>query len=494
MSTLHSDSSRSTEPRLLRALGRPEAMAIVVGNVIGSGIFLKPGGIAEQLESFSLILLVWVVGGLLCLLGALSLSELTAMYPRSGGLYVFLREAYGPLAAFLWGWTDFFIVRPASIGALATAFVLFIPGSGGLPVIVQTLLAVSVIAFMAWVNIRGVVWGGRVQDLTTLVKVGFLLAIALLPFALMRFDIGYLTPVVPEALPTDLSSRFGLALVAVMWAYNGWHSVSIVGEEIVEPQRNLPIALLSGVSILIILYLGVNIAYHVVLPVSEIAAHGENAAYEVARELLGPIGASAIAGVIMISVFGAINCNMLVYPRVYFAMARDGLFFRPLGHVHARYHTPAVAIAAQAVIACTAVALANFGVHHWAAAGFRTVGWLSQAAYERFTAHSVFTLLTGLVIFGASIFYMLAVASVIVLRRSRRDQPRPYRTVGYPWVPLAFVISYVWFIWQIFLNERAGALIGIGLIATGLPAGLIWLARQRRARRAEAQPPSGQES
>jgi APA family basic amino acid/polyamine antiporter len=453
-------------------------MAIVVGNVIGSGIFLKPGGVAQQLDSVSLILLVWLVGGVLSLLGALTLAELAAMLPRAGGLYVFLREAYGPAVAFLWGWTDFFIVRPASIGALAVAFVDNVPIGGALPPVGHTVAVIALIASLAGVNVAGVIWGGRVQDLTTVLKAGFLIVIAVLPFALVRFEFAYLSPVVPASLPADFATRFGIAMLAVMWAYNGWHSVANVAEEIREPQRNLPVSLCAGVGILIVLYMTVNLAYHVVLPVEEMARHGEQAAVAVADRLMGSTGARLIGVVILVSTFGALNCNLLVYPRIYFAMARDGIFFRRLARVHPRYHTPAGAIIAQTVLASAAVLLARLEVHVLVAGWFRDLGWVKPAAYDAFAKASVFDLLTNLVIFGASIFYTLAVASVIVLRRRRPDLERPYRTYGYPWVPAAFVVSYIWFLWRIFDGERAGALVGIAMILTGLPAYAVWRARR----------------
>ena len=291
-----------TKAGLLRALGLPTAMAIVVGNVIGSGIFLKPGEIAAGAGDFTLIISVWVAGGVLCLLGALCFAELAAMLPHAGGMYVGLKEAYGKLPAFLFGWNDFFFNRPGSIAALAVAFVGSLAQAAHWKpsAATQVGLAMFLILGLAWVNIMGVVWGGHVQNATTLIKVGFLALMACVPFVMNLWQpdavemANYSTSLV-QPLTTSLSTRVGLVLLAVMWAYNGWHQVAPVAEEIRDPQRNIPKALVFGVLLLILLYVSVNVAYHGVLSMEEMSAAGQHAAELMLGRLFGPVGITLMA-------------------------------------------------------------------------------------------------------------------------------------------------------------------------------------------------------
>lgn len=446
-----------TRPGLLRALGRPEAVAIVVGNVIGSGIFAKPGAIAAQLGDFRLILLVWLVGGGLCILGALCFAELAAMLPRAGGLYVYLREAYGPLPAFLMGWTDFLFSRPGSIGALATIFTVYLATVVPLNALWTVLIPVSLIAGLAAVNILGVVWGGFVQDWTTFIKAGFVLAVAILPVLLGGFSVENLASRAP-ASDKSVGAQFALALLAVMWAYNGWHGVTPVAEEIRDPQRNLPFALFAGVGILIVLYVGANVAYHAVLPMNEVAAAGEEVAHRAVEHLLGGAGGVIMALAIMCSTFGAMNSNLLIGPRVAFAMGRDRVFFSQLGRVHVTNQTPSVAIVVQATMAIGLVLISNYVVHF----------------VPSMLGRSIFEILTNFVIFGASLFYLASAAAVIVLRIRHPEWPRPYKTWGYPVVPIFFVGFYVWFLWNVFWEQPFEAISGLGLILLGVPVFLLW--------------------
>lgn len=462
-----------SRPGLLRALGPGMALAIVVGNVIGSGIFLKPGAIAAETGQFSLIITAWIIGGGLCVLGALCFAELAVMLPRAGGLYVYLREAYGRPVAFLFGWSEFLFGRPASIGALAVAFTGALGAAGGWKFTAGTgvLLALAVIAMLAWVNVMGVIWGGRVQAATTLIKAGFLGLLALLPFALLAagfpgFDPGNLETTIAPKQPTT-QTQFAAAMLAVMWAYNGWHAITPVAEEVRDPTRNIPRALFGGIGILILSYVAVNIAYHGVLTMGEMAAAGEKAPQAMVGKLLEPrgsllaqTGVGVMSAVIMCSVFGAINSNLLNGPRVSFAMGRDDVFVRLLGRVHVNYHTPAIAITVQAVMASLLVAVSGILVHY------------VDALRDR----SIFSVLTDYVVFSASIFYMLAVLAVFVLRKKHPDWERPYRTLGYPLVPLAYVVFYIWFLYYVYVGKPFEAKVGIGLIALGLPVYYSWRA------------------
>lgn len=475
-----SDGARAVQPALLRALGPGTATAVVVGSVIGSGIFAKPGEIAAEVGDFRIIMAAWVIGGILCGLGAMCLAELATMLPHAGGLYVYLREAYGRPVAFLFGWCELLLVRPAGLGALAVIFVgamfnalRYDPGLWG-----QTLLAAAIIAAVAWVNIRGVVWGGRLQNATTVVKVGALVLISLLPFLAGYWGFrgvdaaNYASTVTPARL--TLASQMGAALLAVMWAYNSWHVIAPVAEEIRHPHRNIPVALFCGVGILILVYVGANVAYHGVLSMSQMAASGQNTAEEVARALVGDRGAAVMSAVIMVSVFGTINAILLHAPRVAFAMGRDGVFFRQLGLVHAEYRTPVVAILVQATMAI--VLLAASGA---------LVAWS-----PRFADRSVFSMLTNYAVFSAGIFYVLGVAAVVVLRRKQPDWPRPFRTLGFPLVPLVFVAAYLWFLSRVYLDRPWEAHVGIGLIAVGIPVYLVWQRLDSQRLPTQSSPPA----
>lgn len=464
---------------LVRALGLRIATAVVVGNVIGSGIFLKPGNIADESGQFSVIIGVWVLGGILCILGGLCFAELAAMYPHAGGLYVYLREAYGRPIAFLFGWTEVFFGKPASIGALSVAFVgsFSLALGGALPPTVQVLLAIGLIVVIAWVNIVGVLWGGRLQMVVTVVKAVFLALVAIVPFLLIPFvaetiDVSnYSTTVVPRQ--PGLAAQVGVVLLAVMWAYNGWHGVTPLAEEVSEPHRNLPLSLFFGIGILIALYLAANFAYHGVLSMSEMKAAGDHAAEEMLKKLFGQRGLAAMSAVIMCSTFGAINTNLLQAPRITFAMGRDNVFFRSLGSVHATFRTPAMAIvvmAAMSIALVVAVAVAKQMVTGTGPASANTAPQqLLPLIIASLRNDSIFSLLTNFVIFSASIFYVLGVLAVIVLRFRRPDVQRPYKTWGYPFVPAMFLVAYVWFMRQIYQSNPLESRTGLAFIGLGVP-------------------------
>lgn len=463
-------------PTLLRALGPGAAIAVVVGNVIGSGIYVKPGAIARDAGDFRVILTAWIGGGLICLLGSLCMAELGAMLPKAGGLYVYLREAYGAPLAFLYGWTDFLFSRPASIGALTVIFVQTLFSLVDWPGSAARLLAVeiAVIAAMAWINVLGVIWGGRVQTLTTIAKAAFLAGVAALPF--LARSLGYATwqtanlaSVVTPQRP-DLSSQFAAALLGVLWAYNGWEALGSVAEEIRDPQKNIPRALFGGLGILIVLYVSANVAYHLALPMAEIVRSGDHAAERMCESLLGPRGKTLMAVGLLLSTFSGINSNTLLGPRVSFAMGRDGVFFRSLGWVHSSYRTPAFAIVVQAAMSIGLVVASSVLV----------------SAIPSFGSTTAFDILSEYVVFASSIFYMLAVLGVVILRRRRPDLPRPYRTLGYPIVPVIYAAFYVWFLVEVYRGEPVRANIGLGLIAAGLPVYLLWQWISGRSERIES--------
>ncbi len=470
------------------------AIAVVVGNVIGSGIFLKPGNIAAYSSNFTLILSVWVAAGALCVLGAMCIAELATMHPRAGGLYVYLYEAYGKLIAFLFGWTEFLLLRPASIGALAVAFVssLCLAMDWAQSSLLQLTLCSVLILGMAWVNVLGVIWGGRLQLATTIVKAGFLALVALSPLLALPFQSDLAGAEVAAEIRTvapiselSLGAQVGAILLAVMWAYDGWHGITPLSEEVREPQRNIPIALFGGIGILIALYVGANLAYHRVLSMDEMRAAGDHAAEQMLFKLTGPIGRSAMSLVIMCSTFGAINSNLLMAPRITFAMSRDRLFFASFGRVHATFRTPVIAI-----LATSLMAVALIGATTLAKVAVATVdptaiqGTMGRRIVESLHLNSTFELMTNFFTFSASVFYLLAVFAVMVLRWRAPQAKRSYHVWGYPVVPLVFVAVYVWFLAQAYSSNPVESRAGVGFILLGIPVFYLyqtWIKRERHA-------------
>lgn len=453
-------------PSLLRALGPGMAVAIVVGNVIGSGIFAKPGRIAAEAGRFDLIIAVWIVGGVLCLLGALCFAELATMLPHAGGLYVYLREAYGKLTAFLFGWQEFLFNRPASTAALSMIFV----GSLGIAfgfdfgIFVTLALAIALQIAAIGINVVGVLWGGRVQAATTIIKAGFVAFVAVVPFVLevggrSVIDSANFSATIDPA-QSSMATQIAAVLLSVMWAYNGWHGIAPVAEEIRNPQRNIPIALFGGIGLLILLYLSANVAYHAVVPIAEMAIpkNQEHVAELMVTRLLGDWGGKLMSIGVMVSTLGAINSNLLLGPRVPFAMGRDKVFYPILGEVHARFRTPAVAILVQGCLGVAMVLASAVLVEY----------------VDYFKQKSIFGILTDCIIFVSSIFYALSVGAVIVLRRKQPDRQRPYRTLGYPIVPILYIIVYGWFLVYVYLGKPAESLIGLGMIALGIPVFYYW--------------------
>ena len=478
------DSASSTDsnarPELLRVLGLGIAIAMVVGNTIGSGIFRKPGTIAADAGAFPLIIAGWIGGGLVCLAGALCFAELGAMLPRAGGMFVYLKEAYGRPVAFVFGWCEFFFGTPASCGALSIMIVETfsrmaspIDPATGLPFPPNEFILVGgsilLLAFVATINVRGALWGGSVQAVTTIIKAGSVALIALLPFLL--FFIGrsevewshFASTVDPKQ--TTLPAQMAAVLLAVMWAYNGWEGVTPVAAEVRDPSRNIPRALLGGVGILMALYVGANLAYHGVLSMTEMVNAQGGTAQAMLTKQIGIFSPQAanfavtlISGVIVISAFGAINSNLMHSPRVAYAMGRDGVFFEQLGHVHARFRTPAIAICTQASMAA-----------------FMVVGAKVAKLYITSLAKvDLFDILTDYVIFSASVFQVLTVIGVFLLRRKHPEWERPYRVLGYPVTPLLFIGFYLWFLPTAYRLQSFSAHVALVLIAAGIPAYFIY--------------------
>ncbi len=473
---------------LARVLGPVEALCVVVGCVIGSGIFLVPASVAHDVPYLGGIILVWVVGGLFSAAGALTLAELGAMMPHAGGPYVYLRAAYGVLPAFLFGWAEFTVVRTGSMATLAAAFAryfqqVFPPILGIPPQVWQAGAAVTAIALVTLVNILGTRRGGMLQVVGTVLKVGGILTMIALPMILGIGSTDNLSPWGPSPAAGSLWVGIMAAMVSVLWAYDGWLNVAPLAEEVRDPGRNIPRALILGMAVLIALYLGMTLAYHYVLPMAEVAeANREEGATEKAiaavycRELLGSYGVIAISALVMCSTFISLNGNALTGPRAYFAMARDGLLPRGLCRVHPTFQTPSNAVLAQGLwsIVLTILGTALIMVPPPSPGGGVMAPILSPflAAWTTLNRTPLYDLLLTYVIFGATIFYMLTIASVFVLRSKRPDLHRPYRTWGYPWTPLLYVVSAVLLLGNMLVDpkSRVQSIAGIGLIVIGLPA------------------------
>lgn len=486
MTTENSES----RPGLVRALGPVVGTAIVVGTVIGSGVFKKPQVVAENVPFFGMAALAWILVGLLALMGALALTEVAVLFPKAGGNYVFLREGYGRLAGFLWGWVEFCIIRSASIAALATIFaesltdVLKNPafqetvglnlGPDPIGFWMQRWLTVGVIFGLAFVNVLGVRWGGLLQLFITLIKVGSLIGIALLPFLAVRIaapgtevpapSTKNLFPLWPEWNELNIS-KFGAALVGVIWAYHGWMNIAPIAEEIRQPQRNIPISLLSGVGIIIALYLGANLGYYLIIPQNEMAQMKDTpVATQFCLRLLGPIGAAAASAAIMCSVFGALNGNLLVGPRLLYAMGEDGLAPRSLARIHPKFRTPALAII---VLACWSAFLVLAGA--WLTAYRLPVvpmgSWNLDLNVPE--GKALFDLLTDFAMFGAVSFETLAVSTIFAFRMRMPGAIRPYRCIGYPIIPIAYILIMALVLTNMFVSQRTESLIGVGFVAVG---------------------------
>jgi APA family basic amino acid/polyamine antiporter len=431
-------------------LNRFDAVAVVVGSIIGSGIFLKGSQVAAGLQSFALEVFVWIFVGLVILCGSLALGELAALLPHAGGPYVYLREAYGRVPAFLWGWTEFWVIRSGSLGALACATVIYLNEIIPMNRLMQPILAISLVVGLSLVNAAGTRWGASVQNVTSVIKVGFLLLLITVPWLVGRAEPENLQPVLPAQMSTSLLGAIGIAMIAVMWPYDGWINIAPVAEEIREPQRNVPFALCTGMLIVIGVYVGAITSYHLVLPMEQMAQSSAVAA-DTCRALFGETGAVIAAVGVICSTFGACNANMLTGPRIYFAMARDGLLPASVRGVHARFRTPANAILLQGLWSSVLIAAAY--------------AWKSQPG-ERPTA--AFDTLTDLVIFGGSLFYAMAVAAVFVLRRKYPDRPRPYRAWGYPFTPLLYLLAFAAVLLSLLLTKTwQETTIGLLLIASG---------------------------
>jgi APA family basic amino acid/polyamine antiporter len=428
---------------LARTLGLRDLILIVVGTVIGSGIFLVPSTVLRQTGGdVTIALVVWVVAGVLSLLGALTYAEMGAAKPDAGGLYVYLRDAFGPLPAFLYGWTAFFVIGSGSVATLAVAFTAYLRQLIPVSPLAAKVVAVVVIAIIMAVNVRGARQGADVQNVTTAIKAGALVVMSVLLLALGRGA----APAASASIgpPTvSLFAGIGLAMIGVLWAYEGWQYATFSAGETVDPQRTFPRAIVLGTGAIIVIYLLANVAYLAALGTTGVMA-SERVAADAITAVMGSAAGKLIAAVILVSMFSAANGLTLTTPRLYFSMANDRVFFAKLAELHPRFGTPALAIVVSSV-------------------------WAMVLA-----ASGTFEQLLTYVVFVAWIFYALGGIAIFVYRRREPNAVRPFRTPGYPFTPLLFVASAAAIVINTIVSQPVRAAIGIAIVLLGVPAFYLW--------------------
>ena len=451
---------------LVRGLSLFDATLLIVGSVIGSGIFFAPSIMAGYLQSPGLLLGLWVLGGLLTLAGALSYAELAAAMPRAGGQYVFLSEAFSPLFGFLYGWTFLLAINTGFVAAVAVAFAktlgFFVPGVGeehllfalgGLRFTTAQLVALAVIAVLTWINVTGLRTGASVQNVFTIAKLAAIAGLVVLGVVIARGSTANFQPVLglalgPEGVKVGLFAAVAGAMSKALFSYDAWVSVTLAAEEVKEPERNLPRSLVLGTLAITAAYTGAVAVYLYMVPIGEMAAVAENRiATEAAVRIIGPAGGAFIAVAALMSTFGCVNGLTLSGARVVYAMARDQLFFRRTAAVHPVYRTPAAALV----------------LHGLVAAALTLTGTYSD--------------LLTMTAFSSLLFNVLTVAGLFVLRRRRPDLPRPYRVWAYPAVPLLYVAVAAFFLVYMPVADPRNTGLGLLLTAAGVPAYLYWRRR-----------------
>lgn len=439
--------TNDTTSGLRRDLGLFTSINISIGLIIGSGIFAVPSVIAGYLDSTGLILLAWVIGGLMALCGAFAFGELAAAMPHTGGTYLYLREAYGPLAAFLFGWAQLLVINSGSCAAISTIFAnyfnFFVPTSE----LGTRWIAAGAVAVITLLNILGVKKAGNVQNALTPLKVGVLIFLVAVGFFFKKGDWSQATPLFSGLSNLQTLPLFGLALISVLWTYEGWNDLCYASGEVKNPQKTLPRTFILSIVSILVIYLLVNLLYHYILPHGRIQT-STMVASDAADAIIGPPGGTVIALTVVVSTFGALNSTMLTGVRVFYAMARDGLFFAWVGRAHPKFHTPVGAL----IISC-----------------FWSVLLIFSGAFDQLITYFIFIMW---------IFYGLAIGAVFVLRRKRPDLPRPYKTFGYPWTPVLFLFATILLLINTLQNSALESLAGLGLLVVGVPVYFYWKKRK----------------
>lgn len=456
----HEARHRTNQPALLRELGIGQASAIVVGTIIGSGIFLVPAEMMQAVGSARLVYLAWIVGGLLSMAGAITYAELGAMKPQAGGEYVYIRDAYGTLPAFLYAWTWFVVAKPGSIATIATgivrilgtfpAFSFFSDAAIRAPFVVTygQLVAITAAFLITWLNYLGVKKAGEFQLVFTVLKVIMIVGVGLVGFtAATGTWLNFRSHFVGA---TGGLAGFMAALVAALWAYDGWNDLNMVSGEVRQPERTIPIALIAGVGVVAALYMLNNAAVQYVLPAEQIAASPRPSS-DATAIAVGVWGAAVVSAGMALSMLVGLNGTIMSGARIPYAVARDGYFFKAMADVHPRFHTPSVALIVQLVLSVVLLLFAG---------SFRE--------------------LFSLTIFAEWLFYMIAASTVFVLRKKEPNTPRPYKTWGYPIVPAAFVIVAAVLLYYTFTANVKNSAWGCVLILSGIPL-YLYFARKKNA-------------
>jgi basic amino acid/polyamine antiporter, APA family len=444
--TDHVYTHQVSQAQLPRRLGLWSSIGLVIGVTIGSGIFRTPATIATRVPDPSLMLAVWVLGGVISLCGALSVAELAATFPHTGGWYVFLKEGWGRLAGFLFGWAELVLIRASAAGAIATVFAEYFLRSLGADLATHPALtdyvAAGAIVIAAVVNILGVQLGAAIAGVSTIAKFGALVVLVVASFLAGAGTTAHLTA---AGAPVD-AGLFGLALISVLWAYDGFADVSFAAGEVTNPQRTLPRAIIVGTLAIIAIYLAANLAYLYINPIDRVAGSTLIAA-DTAQAVFGRLGTSLVSVVVAISTFGALIAIMLAAPRIFFAMADDRLFFAPLAKVHPKYQTPYVAILLA-----------------------MTLGVL-------FVLTRTFEQLADTFVLSIWPFYGVAVAGLYRMRRTRPELPRPYRVTGYPVTPAVFIAAVVYLVGNALWADPLWTTVTFAIVGAGIPVYYLFFAR-----------------
>lgn len=428
---------------LPRKLSLLDSTMINVGSMIGSGIFIVPAAIALYLQSSFLIIVIWIVGGIVSLFGALSVAELGALMPDAGGQYVYLSRAYSPLWGFLYGWSAFFVINTASIAAVAVTFATYLGYFFPLPEVGIRLIAIASIIFLTMINCFGIKLGAMVQNGFTLLKIAALLALVILSFAVSGGSLTNFSPVLPRMPISGLAGPLTLAMVSVLWSYDGWIEITYVAGEVMNPQRTLPRALSIGTMIVVAMYVLIACSVMYVMPM-ERAAHSETILSDAAANIMGTGGAVFISIAAIVSTFGTNNGFIFTCPRIYYAMAREGLFFKWLAAIHPKYQTPLASLIVQAILASLLIV---------------------SGTYDQLITY---------VVFASFLFYGMSAGAVLILRRRSPDIRRDYKTWGYPATPLVFILFSLLLIIYTCIEHPLDSAIGAGIVMLGVPAYRYW--------------------
>ena len=434
--------------KLIRGLSAFDMTMIVIGSIIGAGIFMTPSSIAKEIPSPSLIIFVWVLGGVMALCGALTYAELGAMMPEAGGVYRYLSEAYGGIWGFLYGWAYFLVVNTGGLAAISLVYASYVGYFIHLSSAGTKFVAIAGIAFLTGVNYFGVKSGGAFASLFTALKSIAIFGLIALGFILGKSGGTSLMTTVPGSFSGNLGSSLAMAMVGVLWAYGGWQHATFLAGEAKDPRRSLPLSIIGGTIVVVIAYVLINIVYLRLLTVSAVAASSHVAA-DAVQTFLGSTGGIVVSLAIIISTFGTAGIYTLSAPRIYYAMSEDGVFFKKAAFVHPRYHTPTYSIIFQSILSVVYIMSGDF---------------LQLITYA---------------IFVDWIFFAMTAGSVIVLRKKLPHIERPYRTLGYPYTTIFFMAVAVWFVVNTLITSPVQSVAGLVLLAAGVPTFLYWKSKTR---------------